>query len=159
MYQISDKIVHPLHGAGIIEDIVSKHISGETIEYYVLRLSSSSVTVMIPVKSSDSIGLRAVISCEEAQNVLCTIPTIAIEDDANWNRRYRDNMDRIKSGNLLEVACVIKSLMARELRKPLSTGERKMLSTAKQILFSELVLATGLASEEIEKIVRESISQ
>jgi len=159
MYRISDQIVHPMHGAGVIEDIVEKNISGEKRDYYVLRLSTGSVTVMLPVNACDSIGIRTVMSAAEAEAFLAILPEIPVEDDSNWNRRYRENMDKIKSGDLKAVACVIKSLMAREARKPLSTGERKMLTSAKQILVSELMLATGRTAPEIEAEIRRSISE
>jgi len=157
MYRISDKIVHPMHGAGIVEDIETKRIAGKNMEYYVLRLTTGSVTVLVPVASCDAIGVRPVISAEEAEALLALFPALETEDNANWNRRYRENMEHLKSGNLKEVAFVIKSLMLREQKKPLSTGERKMLASAKQILISELTLATGRSEAEIEAILRSAI--
>ncbi len=159
MYQIGDKIVHPMHGAGVVEDIVTQNVSGTAMDYYLLRLPTGSVTVMIPVSTCDSIGIRPIISSEEALTLLSSIDDIVCEDESNWNRRYRENMDRIKSGNLTEVACVIKSLTARELRKPLSTGERKMLVSAKQILYSELRLAMDCAESELDERIRISVSK
>lgn len=159
MYQVSDQIVHPMHGAGMIEDIITQTVSGQMREYYVMRLPTGSVTVLIPVNATASIGIRSVISKAEAEAILDAFPALAVEDVSNWNRRYRENMDRIKSGDLTEVSCVIKSLMAREIRKPLSTGERKMLLTSKQILISELVLATGRTETEIEAMLRRTVSE
>lgn len=159
MYQIGDKIVHPMHGAGVIDDIVTQNVSGTTREYYLLRLPTGSVTVLIPISSCESIGIRPIISKDEAQTLLSSIDSIVCEDESNWNRRYRENMDHIKSGNLTEVACVIKSLTARELRKPLSTGERKMLSSAKQILYSELELAMNCSECELDAHIRRCLEK
>ena len=159
MYHISDKIVHPMHGAGVIEDIITKNISGQLLDYYVLRLPIGSVTVMIPVNTCDSIGIRPIISCEEALHLLHDFPFLTVNCDENWNRRYRTNVEHIKSGNLLEVCCVVKSLILRQTQKPLSTGERKLLATAKQILVSELSLATDKPVSEIEQILLSAVEQ
>lgn len=154
MFLVDDKIVHPMHGAGIVESIVEKKINGVTREYYILKLPVRAMVVMIPVTSSDEIGVRPVVTKERADEVLHSFASIEVEMTANWNRRYRENMDRLKSGNLYEVAHVVKGLMQRDgLRGGLSTGERKMLLSAKQILISELVLAQGSSYEEVEAVI------
>lgn len=151
MYQIGDKIAHPLHGAGTISDVETKRIDGRNKSYYVMHISKGDMRVMIPTESCDAVGIRPIVCKEEAERILSSIPAIELVVDNNWNKRCRDNMERIRSGNLLEVACVIKSLVHRDNERGLSTGERKMLHSAKQILISELVLSKGDSYEEIEQ--------
>lgn len=150
MFQIGDKVVHPMHGAGIVESIVQKKVDGVVRDYYIMKLPGRSMIVMIPTDSCDVIGVRPVMNREQADQVLAAIPNIQVEMTANWNHRYRENMERLKSGDLLEVARVIKGLSARDAKRGLSTGERKMLHAAKQILISELVLSTSQSYEDVE---------
>ena len=150
MFQIGDKVVHPMHGAGIVESIVQKKVDGVVRDYYIMKLPGRSMIVMIPTDSCDAIGVRPVMNREQADQVLAAIPNIQVEMTANWNHRYRENLERLKSGNLLEVARVIKGLSARDAKRGLSTGERKMLHAAKQILISELVLSTSQSYEDVE---------
>lgn len=105
---------------------------------------------MIPTESSEAIGVRPIVDSEEAESLLNSISEIEADMTSNWNRRYRENMQRLKSGDLMEVARVIKGLMARDAEKGLSTGERKMLHSAKQILISEIVLSQKTSYEEVE---------
>ena len=150
MFQIGDKVVHPMHGAGIVESIVQKKVDGVVRDYYIMKLPGRSMIVMIPTDSCDAIGVRPVMNRAQADQVLAAIPNIQVEMTANWNHRYRENMERLKSGDLLEVARVIKGLSARDAKRGLSTGERKMLHAAKQILISELVLSTSQSYEDVE---------
>ena len=112
-------------------------------DYYIMKLPERSMVVMIPTENSEEIGVRPVIDREQADRILASIPNIQVEMTSNWNHRYRENMERLKSGDLYEVARVIKCLMLRDAERGLSTGERKMLHSAKQIFLSEMVLATG----------------
>ena len=158
MFQTGDKIVHPMHGAGIVDSIVQKKVNGVVRDYYILKLPVGSMLVMIPVESSEEIGVRSVIDADEAEKIIAAIPGIEVEMDQNWNRRYRENMARIKSGNLIEVARVVKSLMKRDCARGLSTGERKMLHSAKQILISELVLSESCSYEDIEARINRALA-
>ena len=108
------------------------------------------MVVMIPVESSEEIGVRPVVDQDQANAVLAAIPGIQVEMTANWNHRYRENMERLKSGDLLEVARVVKGLTARDAARGLSTGERKMLHSAKQILISEIGMAQSISYQEAE---------
>lgn len=153
MFQTGDKIVHPMHGAGVVDSIVQKKVNGVVRDYYILKLPVGSMLVMIPVESSREIGVRAVINREEAEKIIAAIPSIEVEVDQNWNRRYRENMGRLKSGDLTQVAGVIKSLMWREARRGLSTGERKMLHSAKEILLSELAMVRDIAYADAERLL------
>ena len=149
MFQVGDKIVHPMHGAGIIDSIVQKKVNGVVRDYYILKL---------PVANSEEIGVRPVVKGDEADRVIAAIPDIEVDMTPNWNRRYRENMLRLKSGNLLEVARVVKGLMLREEERGLSTGERKMLHSAKQILISEIVLSQDASYEDVEARINTALA-
>lgn len=150
MFQVGDKIAHPMHGAGIIDGIEEKKVNGVVRSYYILKLPVGGMMVMIPTENCAEIGVRPVIDKMEGDRVIAAFASIEVEMEHNWNRRYRDNMERLKSGDLLEVARVVKGLMLRDVNRGLSNGERKMLHSAKQILISELVLSQNSSYEEIE---------
>lgn len=150
MFQVGDKIVHPMHGAGVIADIAQRKVNGVVRTYYELKLPIGGMLVMIPTENTQEIGVRPVIAKEQVEQILAAVKQIKVEMDPNWNRRYRDNLLRMKSGDLLEVARVVKGLMHRDSTRGLSTGERKMLHSARQILISELVLVLGCDYEEAE---------
>ena len=137
-----------MHGAGIVDSIVQEKVSGAMEDYYLLKLPNRSMVVMVPVKTSSEVGLRPVVPQERADEVLSSIPTIQVEMIANWNKRYRDNLERLKSGDLMEVARVIKGLTIRDGKRGLSTGERKMLNSARDILISEVVMAKDMSEED-----------
>ena len=158
MFQVGDKVVHPMHGAGVIDSIVRRKVAGQFQEYYMLKLSVGSMVVMVPTDNTGEIGMRPVVSGQEAEELMSEMEGIEVDMTQNWNRRYRENMVRLKSGNLLEVARVVKGLRQREDQRGLSNGERKMLHTAKQILISELVLAQSLPYETVESSVDRVLS-
>ena len=153
MFCVGERIVHPLHGAGEILEIVEKKYDGVTKEYYAVKIFAGNVSILVPVDSAERVGMRPVMGEKEARRLLGSFSALELEIDRNWNRRYRDNLVRIRSGNPDEVARVIKSLVARDREKGLSTGERKMLHTAKQILASELVLSLSVPYEEAERLL------
>ena len=157
MFQVGDVIAHPMHGAGVIAEIETRKIGGASRDYYVLRLPVGGMEVLIPTETCEAIGVRSIVDEAEADRIIASIPDMEISEDSNWNKRYRDNMYKIKSGNLMHVASVIKSLVLRDADKGLSTGERKMLHSAKLILVSELSLSKHAASEEIESLILEAI--
>lgn len=150
-FSVGDRIAHPMHGAGVIDSVVKRKINGTERDYYVLKLPAGDMLVMIPVDTSAEIGVRPIVDADEAEKILGSIPGLEIEMTQNWNKRYRENMLKIKSGNLLEVAAVVKGLMQRDKERGLSTGERKMLHSAKQILISEIVLSESASYEEVEE--------
>lgn len=157
MYQIGDKIVHPMHGAGVIDSIVKKKMNGVTRDYYNLKLPTGSMMVLIPTDHTDEIGVRPIVDAKRADEIINLIRDIDIDTTQNWNHRYRENMLRLKSGDLTEVARVVKSLMLREGGRGLSTGERKMLHSAKQILISELVLSKNSSYEDVEACINRAL--
>ena len=158
MFQIGDKVVHPMHGAGIVDSIVQKKVNGVMREYYVLKLPVRAMVVMVPTENCEEIGVRPIVDREQADRVLAAIPDIQVEMTQNWNRRYRENMERIKSGDLFEVARVVKGLMLRDVQKCLSTGERKMLHSAKQILISEIVMCQSSSYEDVEACIDHALA-
>ena len=150
-YSIGDRIVHPLHGAGEISEVEVERVGGKNRSYYVMNIPRGDMKVMIPTDACDRIGIRPVIGREQADEIFRAIPEIGTEQDSNWNRRYRDNMASIRSGELLKVAAVIKSLVRREAAFGLSNGERRMLHSAKQIFISEMMLSQNRSYEDVER--------
>ena len=158
MFSVGDLVAHPLHGAGTICEIEKKRIDGKNKDYYVMMIPAGSMRVMIPVDGCEAVGLRPIIDSARAEAILEQIPLLEVTDDSSWNKRYRENMLRIRSGNLLEVAAVVKSLVTRESDRGLSTGERKMLHSAKQILISEIVLCLKCSYSEVEERLNQAFA-
>ncbi len=159
MFSIGDFVVHPMHGAGKIEDIVEEKIAGVRKEYYVFSMPAGGLVLKIPTSGAGASGIREVMSESEARKLMDAIPDLAVETNSNWNKRYQENMTRLKSGDLYEVARVIKTLVQRESQRGLSTGERKMLYNAKQIMISEIVLAERSEYEDVEARLMDAMRQ
>ena len=157
MFNIGDKIVYPMHGAGTIDAIEEKNILGEKQNYYIIKMPGE-VKVMVPTDKAEEVGVRNIINKEDAAKVMSILGENETEMSQNWNKRYRDNMDKMKSGDIYEVADVVRNLSFKQKEKGLSTGEKKMLNNAKQILVSELVLAEHAPQEEVEKLVENRIN-
>lgn len=157
MFKVGDKIVYPMHGAGVIEKIELKEILGEKREYFTIKMPIGDMKVMVPVANVEEVGVREIITEEEVIEVMEILEGHKTKMPQNWNRRYRANMERIKTGDILEIASVVRNLTLLDNEKTLSTGERKMLSNAKQMLLSELVLVTDEAMETIEARVNVAI--
>ncbi|MGM9550881.1 MAG: CarD family transcriptional regulator [Clostridia bacterium] len=151
MYSIGDSIVYPLHGAGVIEAIEEREVMGLMHSYYVMRIPLGDMKVLIPVEGIEKIGIRDIISPEESDKVLEEFKHAELDGNRNWNKRFRENMVKIKSGNIYSVASVVKSLMVRDKEKGLSTQERKMLANAKQILISEIVISKNVSYNDVEQ--------
>ena len=154
MYHIGQCVTHPMPGAGTISGMIEQRPDGHPKMYYVLTLMKGGLQLYVPCDGCEKAGLRPVITRQEADLLLQSFAALETESGGNWNQRYRDNMDRLKSGQPGQVAEVIKSLLQREAQKHLSTGERKLLNTALQILASELALVIELDLAEAEAIVR-----
>ena len=157
MFNVGDKIVYPMHGAGTIDAIEEKDILGEKQSYYIIKMPGE-VKVMVPTNKAEQIGVRNIIGKEEATKVFEILEENETEMSSNWNKRYRDNMDKMKSGSIYEVADVVRNLSFKQKEKGLSTGEKKMLYNAKQILISELVLAEHSTQDEVEQLVDNKIN-
>jgi CarD family transcriptional regulator len=155
MFKVGDKIVYPNHGAGTIVSIETKKILGEEKKYYIMKLPIGDMRVMIPVKNINDIGIRNIIEEKEADEVLKLLKGDKSKMSQNWNRRYRANMEKLKTGDIYEVAEVVRNLTIRDHEKGLSTGEKKMLNNSRQILISELVLAKNIDEEEVELLINQ----
>ena len=156
MFNVGDKVVYPMHGAGTIDSIDKKNILDEEVEYINISMPGG-VKVMVPSNQASKQGLRNIISQNDVEKVFCVLETDETAMSDNWNKRYRDNMDKMKSGDIYEVADVVRNLSFIEKAKGLSTGEKKMLNNAKQILVSELVLVENTTNAEMEKLVDNKI--
>ena len=157
MYNVGDSISHPMHGAGVIVDIVDRCVDNRPQPFYLVNMLFGSMTVLIPCGICDSIGVRKVISSDDARKIIEALPQLSIEFNDNWSKRYRENIDKIKSGDLYVVAGVIKTLVLRDKVRTLSTGERKLLNTAKGILASEIALATNITIQQAERLIISNI--
>ncbi len=159
MFKVGDNIVYPMHGAGTIESIEEKEVLGEKQKYYIMKMPVGDVKVMVPIKNAEMIGVRDVIGNDTAEGVLDVLGKETATITSNWNKRYRENMEKMKSGDIYEVAEVVRTLSFKQKEKGLATGEKKMLLNAKQILVSELVLAEATDKENVEKMIDERIDQ
>ena len=162
MFHIGDKVVYPMHGAGTIESIEEKEMFGDKSEYYIIKMPMNDMKLMVPTKTATNVGVREVSDGSIANEVLKILerPKQAYVHENNWSKRYRANVDKIKSGDILELADVVRDLSHRHMERGLSTGEKKMLTSAREILISELVLAQdldhNLVGEEIEEKIKMS---
>ena len=157
MFVTGDMAVYPAHGVGVIEAIETQTIGGVDQSFYVMRILDNDMTIMIPTANSENVGLRAIISSDEVEDVLDSLMERDIKISAQtWNRRYRDYMEKIKTGSVFEVAAVLRDLYLLSDDKELSYGERKMMDTAKSLLVKEISLARkedeNNVAEEVEKI-------
>lgn len=157
MYSIGDKVAYPMYGAGVIEKIEKQDVLGEVRQYYVVVLPLGNMKIMVPIGGGDDVGMRYILTGEDMDAVEDILRKESTSMSSNWNRRYRDNMDKLKTGDLAEVAEVVRNLIRIEQHKKLSTGEKKLLNNAKQILISEYALVRELeyeiASEKIQNII------
>lgn len=150
MFNVGDKVCYPMHGVGTIEAIEERTVLEATGSYYVLRFSGGRVTALVPVAAAAQVGLRKLILPEECENVieyLCQKPED--EQSANWNKRYRENCDKLRSGDVFEVASVFRCLMLRERERGLSSVEKKMLCLSRHILLSEIAEVCGVSVESL----------
>lgn len=159
MFNVGDKVVYPMHGAGIIESIEEKEILGRKEKYYVMKMPVGDMKVMIPTQKAKDIGMRSVIGINETDEVFKTLGAPGTNMSSNWSKRYKENFDKIKSGNIYEVTDVVKNLIQRDQEKGLSTGEKKMLNSAKQILISEIMLADGSNKDEVERKIINTVNR
>ena len=151
LLHVGDRVVYPMHGAGIISGIEECEVMGESKLYYILKMPLGNMKVMIPTDNVDNIGLRDVISMdgvEEVKEVLHDVPEKVM---GSWNKRFHANLDRLKSGDICDVAAVTRNLILQDRLRKVSSGERRLLDLAKQILISELVYACDKTPETVEK--------
>lgn len=154
MFSTGDKVVYPSHGVGVVKSIETKEFGGTNQSFYVLEILENKMRVMIPTDTSSSVGLRAIVSKSEVEKIfnILSIKDVEIETQT-WNRRYREYMDKIKTGSVYEVAVVLRDLFLLSIDKDLSYGEKKMFDTAKNLLVKELSLAQDVQEEDISKSI------
>ena len=160
MYQVGDKIFYPMHGAGVIEAIEEKEILGEKQLYYIMNLSLGKIQVMIPTQKTSNLGIRDIVQPTIMENVL-SIFTSEDETEATVhpNQRYRNNMDKMKTGDIFEGAKIIRELTKSSKKKPLGTSDKALLNNARKILISELVLVNDLKHDEATDYLNTIINQ
>ena len=150
MLHIGDKVVYPMHGAGEIAGIEDCEVLGEGRSYYVLKMPLGNMKVMIPTDNVDSIGLRDVISSEDVEKVKDVLTDAPERVMGSWNKRFHANLERMKSGDICDVAAVARNLILQDRLRKISSGERRLLDLARQILVSELVYACDKTPQEVE---------
>ncbi len=152
MFSVGDLAVYPAHGVGVIEKIESQEISGFSQDFYVMRILDNGMKIMIPTKNVNNVGLREIIEKNEVPKLYNILKKRDVTvDNQTWNRRYREYMDKIKTGSVYEVAEVYRDLLMLKTEKELSFGERKMLDTARTLLVKEISLAKKVEEKQIEK--------
>jgi len=157
VFDIGDKVVYPHHGAAIVERREVKEAFGEKREYLVLRLAYGDLTLMVPADNTEGVGLREVINDEEVEEVFAVLRKKEARMPTNWSRRYKNHSEKLRSGDIYQVAEVVRNLSIRDKDKGLSAGEKRMLSRARQILVSELTFALDVNEEEAEKRLDEAL--
>lgn len=159
MLAIGDKVVYPMHGAGVIEAIEEHEVFGKRQDYYILTMPYGGMRVMIPMKNVENIGLREVIDDLGITKVVDILRTTSVQETASWNKRFNLNLAKIKTGSIYEVAEVVRNLMLQDNSKKLSAGERRLLETARKIMVSELVLACGKDLGSVEEWIDELMQE
>jgi len=158
-FSIGDKVVYPNHGVGVIEQISSRTIGTTVEKFYLLKIKSSSLKVMVPFHNVGSVGLRRVVRNGEIQKVIDFLADGECANNTDWKYRFKENSERMRTGSLLEVANVLKSLLVLNNSKPLSFREKKMLERARYLLVSEMAMARNCDEPEIETLLTKVLSK
>ena len=158
MFEVGDKVVYPHHGAGTVVKRETREVLGEAREYLTIQILHNDMTVNVPVASAEQVGLRTVIDEDLVNTVVKALTGGSTEMPKNWNRRFKHNRDKMKTGDILELAEVVRNLSLRDQEKGLSTGEKQMYTRAKKILASELMYALEMEEDEAEGHLESIIS-
>ncbi|MDO5717245.1 MAG: CarD family transcriptional regulator [Tissierellia bacterium] len=153
MFTIGDKVSYPMHGAGTITNIEKKNVLDEIKEYYIITIPVGNITISVPVDLAEDVGVRPIISKDELEDVIETLQGKKGQMPDNWNRRYRVNIERLKTGDIIEVASVVRNLKIMSREKNLSSGDRKMLNNALNLLVSEIILVSNKSQAEVEALI------
>ena len=159
MYEVGDKVVYPQHGAGVVVRKDTTSVQGQDREYLIIQILHNEMTVMVPADAAAEAGLRAVIGAEEVEEVLDVLRGENTVIAGNWSRRFKHNQEKLRSGDIHEVAEVIRNLTGRSREKPISAGERQLLSRAKKILVSELMYAKGMDEADATSYLDERLDE
>lgn len=154
-YSVGDTVVYPHHGAGVIESTQQRELDGRPCDYLVLRMTYGDLTLLVPAERCSEVGVRDVVSAEEVERVLDVLRDPRGERKGSWSRRFKENFEKLRSGDVFLVAEVVRNLTVRGADGDLSAGERRMLVNAKQLLLSELSVAVGKSEQETDELIRE----
>ncbi len=158
-FSVGDKVVYPNHGVGVIEQISSRTIGNTVERFYLLKIKSSSLKVMVPFENVNSVGLRKVVRNGEIQKILDYLCDGKCDSNADWKNRFKENSDKMRTGSLMEVAVVLKSLLQLAQSKPLSFREKKMLERARYLLVSELSMAKPWTEQDVEETLTKALAK
>ena len=158
MFNVGDKVVYPHHGAGVVEKVETRSIEGEKKKYFILSLCGGDLKITVPEESTENVGLRSVITKTQVKSVLEVLCQKQSQMPSNWNHRYKKNRDKIRSGDVYEVAEAVRNLSIREREKGLSTGEKRMLNQARQILLSEIIYVLNIDNEKAARMLDEAFA-
>ncbi len=156
MFSIGDRVVYPMYGAGVIEGIEDRVIDGKNLTYYVLNISVGNLKIMVSKDKAEKGGLREICAADEVRSIVNEAKPIKMSD--NWNIRYKDNMEKLKTGDLFKIMEVFKTLILRERSKSLSSVEKKLMGTAKQIILSEIILSQNVDKPDAEELLMNGIA-
>lgn len=155
MFKVGDNAIYPAHGVAVVKRIEEREVGGKKKKFYVLQVLDNQMTIMVPTETAESVGLREVISDKEVKKVYRILKKRDVKiDQTTWNRRYREYMEKIKTGSVYEIAEVLRNLFLLRHTKDLSFGERKMLDQAKHLLVKEISLARQAGENEIEQEIQ-----
>ncbi len=157
MFSIGDKIVYPRHGAGVIEGIEEKEVLGEKLKYYVIRIALGDMCMLVPMDNMETSGIREITSRKELQEIYDILSGKTSSMCKNWSKRYRENETKLKKGDIYEISELVKNLTVADREKKLSTGEKRMLENAAQLLISELMLILDEPYDKVEEAVKNMI--
>jgi len=158
MYRIGAKVVYPTHGVGLVEAIEKKEVSGGRESFYILRIIGSGMTIMVPTKNAKRVGLRGIIERSEIPKVMSILKQNDLDISPNWNRRFKDNLERIKTGSLYELALVLRKLVLLQKERTLSFGEKKMLENVRALVVSEISHASGNDHQATRVLVEKTVN-
>jgi len=156
-FKVGDRVVYPHHGAAVIKKKESRQVEGEKVDYFVLHMAHGDLTLSVPVDKAEDVGMRPPISEEDVEDVLRLLAKRDVREPSNWSRRFKNHQEKLKSGDVYQVAEVVRNLSIRDKDKGLSAGEKRMLTRARQILVSELTFAIGVSEEEAEKKLNDAL--
>ena len=159
MFDVGDNVVYPHHGAGTVVSKESRIVLGQEREYLTIKILHNDMTVNVPTENAEKVGLRWVIGLDAVEVVVKALSGESTEMPKNWNRRFKHNRDKMKTGDIFELAEVVRNLAQRDQEKGLSTGEKQMFSKAKRILASELMYAKGMEEEEAREFLEEVLEE
>jgi len=158
MFKVGDKMLHPLHGIGVIEAVTEQEVLGEVRKYFVVNLTMKKMKIMVPVGNVEEIGIRKIMKSDQIEEILGVLKSKRMSQmPSNWNRRYKFNLDKIKTGDIKEVAEVLKNLSLKEKKKGLSMGEKKMLENVRNLLVGEIVYSRNVDYKQAQTFIDEAL--